>query len=161
LRQYWKEQQRLSDPYYTALPFIEHLIFEYLPYKEGNEQKQSSLSSSSISMNKENGEDLSSSPLGNSVIDKLLGRLPIWPSLPPSPPASVSSSTLPSNDAGLELLNVLQQQSSKESSELNHVETNRNSVSIVDRLNEAIRQAQCNNNPNSTNNADHRIAVQA
>jgi hypothetical protein len=23
LRQYWKEQQRLSDPYYTALPFIE------------------------------------------------------------------------------------------------------------------------------------------
>ena len=23
LRQYWKEQQKLSDPYYTALPFIE------------------------------------------------------------------------------------------------------------------------------------------
>jgi len=23
LRQYWKEQQRLTDPYYTALPFIE------------------------------------------------------------------------------------------------------------------------------------------
>jgi len=142
LRQYWKEQQRLSDPYYTALPFIEHLIFEYLPHKK--------LSSP---MNKEKEENLSSSD--NSVIDKLLGRLPIWPSLPSA------SSTLPLNDAGFELLNLLQQQSKKESCELKHVETNRNSVSIIDRLNEAIRQAQCNNNPNSTNNTDNRIAVQA
>jgi 8-oxo-dGTP pyrophosphatase MutT (NUDIX family) len=152
LRQYWKEQQRLSDPYYTALPFIEHLIFEYLPHKEKKGEPQSELSSSSISINKE--EDVSSLS-DNSVIDKLLGRLPIWPSPP------LSSSTLPLNNAGLELLNILQQQSKKESSELNHVETSRNSISIVDRLNEAIRQAQCNNNPNSTNNADHRIAVQA
>lgn len=119
-----------------------HLIFEYLPYKE----KQSSLSSS---INKEN---LSTSSSDNSVIDKLLGRLPIWPSSP---------ATLPSNDAGLELLNLLQQQTKKESSELNHIETNRNSVSIVDRLNEAIRQANYNNNPNSPNNTDNRIAVQA
>ncbi len=111
-----------------------HLIFEYLPHKE--------LSSSSNSMNEEKDDNLSSS--ANSVIDKLLGRLPIWPSPPPS-----------LTDGGLELLNLLQQQTKKESCELNHTETNRNSVSIVDRLNEAIRQAQCNNN------TDHRIAVQA
>jgi hypothetical protein len=96
-----------------------------------------------------NQESLSSD---NSVIDKLLGRLPIWPTSPTS---------LSSNDAGLELLNLLQQQTKKESSELNHIETDPNSVSIVDRLNEAIRQATYNNNPNSTNNTDHRIAVQA
>ncbi|CAF0798705.1 unnamed protein product [Rotaria sordida] len=138
LRQYWKEQQRLSDPYYTALPFIEHLIFEYLPHKE-----EKCL--------------LSSSSSNNSVIDKLLGRLPNWPSTP-----SLSSSISPSNNAGLELLNLLQQQSKKESSELIHTETSRNAMSIVDRLNEAIRQAKCNNNNStSTNNADHRIAVQA
>lgn len=127
------------------------MIFEYLPHKEKKESNQSSLSSTSISMNRENEESLSSSPSSdNSVIDKLLGRLPIWP----------SSSTLSSNDAGLNLLNLLQQQqSNKDSSELDHVEINQNSVSIVDRLNEAIRQAQCNNNPNST--TDHRIAVQA
>jgi len=129
-----------------------HLIFEYLPHKEKKGETQSELSSSSISINKEEGV---SSLSDNSVIDKLLGRLPIWPSPP------LSSSTLPLNTAGLELLNILQQQSKKESSELDHVETSRNSISIVDRLNEAIRQAQCNNNPNSTNNADHRIAVQA
>ncbi|CAF0783543.1 unnamed protein product [Adineta steineri] len=145
LRQYWKEQQRLTDPYYTALPFIEHLIFEYLPHKENNEQNQSSLSSNLN--NKENEDSLSSSD--NSVIDKLLGRLPIWPTIPPS-------STSPSDDTGSELLNLLQQQPIKESSELNQVE-----ISIIDRLNEAIRQANYNNNSNSTNNTDHRIAVQA
>ncbi len=120
------------------------MIFEYLPHKETKEERFSS-----ISMNKEKEE--------NSVIDKLLGRLPIWS----SPSTSSSSSTLPLNDAGLELLNLLQQQSKKESSELNHIETNRNSVSIVDRLNEAIRQANYTNNSNPTNNTDHRIAVQA
>ncbi|CAF2344554.1 unnamed protein product [Rotaria sp. Silwood2] len=162
LRQYWKEQQRLSDPYYTALPFIEHLIFEYLPHKEEKELKQSSLSFSSIAMNQEEDKSISSSLSNNSVIDKLLGRLPIWPSSPSS--SSSSSSISPSNNAGLELLNLLQQQSKKESSELDPVETSRNAISIVDRLNEAIRQAKCNNNNNnstSTNNADHRIAVQA
>ncbi|CAF0821155.1 unnamed protein product [Rotaria sp. Silwood1] len=166
LRQYWKEQQQLSDPYYTALPFIEHLIFEYLPHKEEKELKQSSLSCSSISMSKEEEKSLLSSSFSsnNSVIDKLLGRLPIWPSSPPSPDSSPSSSSSisPSNNAGLELLNLLQQQSKKESSELEHTETSRNAMSIVDRLNEAIRQAKCNNNNStSTNNADHRIAVQA
>ncbi|CAF4378401.1 unnamed protein product, partial [Adineta steineri] len=49
-----------------------------------------------------------------------------------------------------------EQQPIKESSELNQVE-----ISIIDRLNEAIRQANYNNNSNSTNNTDHRIAVQA
>jgi hypothetical protein len=125
-----------------------HLIFEYLPYKENKEQNQSSLSS--LSMKRENEESLSSSPSDNSVIDKLLGRLPIWPSLPPS-------STVCSDDAGLNLLNLLQQQqSSKESSEISQ-----NPVSIVDRLNQAIRQATWNDNSNATNNTDHRIAVQA
>jgi hypothetical protein len=106
-------------------------------------------------MNKEQEKNLSLSD--NSVIDKLLGRLPIWPSPPPPP---TSSSTLPLNDAGLELLNLLQQ-SKKESSELDLIETSRNSLSIVDRLNEAIRQAQFNNNSNPTTNTDNRIAVQA
>ncbi|CAF3225160.1 unnamed protein product [Rotaria socialis] len=161
LRQYWKEQQRLSDPYYTALPFIEHLIFEYLPYKEEKEFRQSP---SSISMHSEDEKRLSSS--GNSVIDKLLGRLPIWPSAPSSPclsPPPLSSLISSEKDAGFELLNLLQQQqkSKEESSELNHVDTSRSAMSIVDRLNEAIRQAKCNNNSNPTNNADHRIAVQA
>jgi len=133
----------LSDPYYTALPFIEHLIFEYLPHKETKEERFSS-----ISMNKEKEE--------NSVIDKLLGRLPIWPSA-----SSPSLSTLPSNDAGIELMNLLQEQPKKSLVELVHVEPIRSSVSIVDRLNEAIRQATCNDNHNSTNNANHRIAVQA
>jgi len=129
-----------------------HLIFEYLPHKEKKEENQSSLSSPSISMKRENEESLSSSPSDNSVIDKLLGRLPIWPSLPPS-------STVCSDDAGFNLLNLLQQQqqqSSKESSEISQ-----NPVSIVDRLNQAIRQATWNDNPNATNNTDHRIAVQA
>jgi 8-oxo-dGTP pyrophosphatase MutT (NUDIX family) len=147
LRQYWKEQQRLTDPYYTALPFIEHLIFEYLPHKEKNEQIPSS-----CSIPKDKEDNPSSSE--NSVIDKLLGRLPLWP----SPPSSISSS--PVNDADLELLNLFQQQNQKDSSELNSIETNRTSLSIVDRLNEAIRQAQCNNNQTTTN-TDHRIAVQA
>jgi hypothetical protein len=129
-----------------------HLIFEYLPYEKNKKPKQTS---SPISINKEKEESLSTSTSDNSAIDKLLGRLPIWSSSPPSP----SSSTLPLNDAGLELLNLLQQQSKKESSKLDHIETNRNPMSIVDRLNEAIHQAQCNNNPNSTNNPDHRIAV--
>jgi len=129
-----------------------HLIFEYLPHKERKEKNRSSLSSPSISMKRENEESLSSSPSDNSVIDKLLGRLPIWPSLPPS-------STVCSDDAGFNLLNLLQQeqqQSSKESSEISQ-----NPVSIVDRLNQAIRQATWNNNPNTTNNTDLRIAVQA
>jgi hypothetical protein len=107
-------------------------------------------------MNKEQEKNLSLSD--NSVIDKLLGRLPIWPSPPPPPPTS--SSNLSLNDAGLELLNLLQQ-SKKESSELDLIETSRNSLSIVDRLNEAIRQAQFNNNSNPTTNTDNRIAVQA
>lgn len=133
-----------------------HLIFEYLPHKEKQEHEQSSLSYSSNSMNDQEEKHLSTSS-DTSVIDKLLGRLPIWP----SPPSFQTSSVLPSNNAGLELLNLLQQQPNKQSSELNSTETNRNAVSIIDRLNEAIRQAKCNNNANSTNNADHRIAVQA
>jgi len=52
-----------------------HLIFEYLPHKENREEIQLELSCSSISMNKEREENLLSSD--NSVIDKLLGRLPI------------------------------------------------------------------------------------
>jgi len=70
---------------------------------------------------------------------------------------------LPLNDAGLQLLNLLQQQqqSKKESSKLDLIETSRNSLNIVDRLNEANRQAQCNNNSNPTTNTDNRIAVQA
>jgi hypothetical protein len=124
-----------------------HLIFEYLPHKEKNEQIPSS-----CSIPKDKEDNPSSSE--NSVIDKLLGRLPLWP----SPPSSISSS--PVNDADLELLNLFQQQNQKDSSELNSIETNRTSLSIVDRLNEAIRQAQCNNNQTTTN-TDHRIAVQA
>lgn len=104
-------------------------------------------------MNKE--EEQNSSSDNNSIIDKLLGRLPIWPSPPPS------SSILPSNNAGLELLKLLRQQSKEQSPEPDHVETSRAAMSITDRLNEAIRQAKCNNNPNSTTNTDHRIAVQA
>jgi hypothetical protein len=141
---------RVRDEMNDDIICFRHLIFEYLPHKEKNEQIPSSCS---ISINK-NKEDNSSSS-ENSVIDKLLGRLPIWP----SPPSSTSSS--PINDAGLELLNLLQQQTQKDSSDLDPVETNQTSVSIVDRLNEAIRQAQYNNNPNQTTNTDHRIAVQA
>lgn len=121
------------------------MIFEYLPHKEDFQQ-----SPSYPSMNNEEEKSSLLPSSGNSVIDKLLGRLPIWPSTPPSP-----------KNPGLELLNLLQQQSKKESSELHHVETNQNAMNIIDRLNEAIRQAKCNNNSNSTTNADHRIAVQA
>lgn len=153
LRQYWKEQQRLTDPYYTALPFIEHLIFEYLPYKEKLETDQISSQSSKVQVEEEN---LLSSNDSNTVIDKLLGRLPIWPSQP-SAPVPHSPPSLSLNDAGLQLLNLLQQQTKKDSSN----ETSRN---IIDRLNEAIHQTQCpsrTTNANSSPNSDHRIAVQA
>ncbi|CAF0901287.1 unnamed protein product [Adineta ricciae] len=136
LRQYWKEQQRLTDPYYTALPFIEHLIFEYLPHKE---QKSSTMLSPSHSMPKEQDD--------NSIIDKLLGRLPIWPSIPPV------------NKSSSDILNLLQPPTQQQSIE-ESFETNQKSVSILDRLNDAIRKANCNNNC-STANTDHRIAVQA
>ncbi|UJR28067.1 hypothetical protein I4U23_009323 [Adineta vaga] len=137
LRQYWKEQQRLTDPYYTALPFIEHLIFEYLPKKEC---QPASVSSPSLSMKGEHDDNLSSE---NSIIDKLLGRLPIWPSIPLA------------KNSGSDILNLLHG-SNQESSEINQT-----SVSILDRLNEAIQKANCNNDCNTTNNTDHRIAVQA
>ena len=135
--------------------FSRHLIFEYLPHKEKNEQIPSS---PSIPIDNDNP-----SSSENSVIDKLLGRLPIWPSPPPS---SSSSSSSPVNDAGLKLLNLLQQQSQKDSSDIDSTETNQTSLSIIDRLNEAIRQTQFNNNNHSnqtrtTTNTDHRIAVQA
>jgi hypothetical protein len=113
------------------------LIFEYLPHKE-QQMKHTSIKEE------------------KSVIDMLLGRLPIWPSSP-SPPLSTS----PLNDAGMELLNLLQQQPKEESSDSTDIEQNRAPISIVDRLNEAIRQATCNENHNSPNNTNHRIAVQA
>jgi len=122
---------------------IRHLIFEYLPHKEKLEASQSPVQST-----KEES---------NTVIDKLLGRLPIWPTQPPAsppsppPPPASSSSNLSLNDAGLQLLNLLQQQTKKDS-------PNETSQNIIDRLNEAIRRASC---PPRTTNADHRIAVQA
>jgi hypothetical protein len=140
--------------------FSRHLIFEYLPHKEKNEHIPSSCS---IPINKDQEDNTSSSD--SSVIDKLLGRLPIWPSPPPPSSSSSSSSSSPVNDAGLELLNLLQQESQKDSSDLDPTETNQTSLSIMDRLNEAIRQAQCNNNHSNqartTENTDLRIAVQA
>ena len=120
------------------IAFFRHLIFEYLPYKE---KKEGTQLTSLMSINKTEEEEENTCSSSNSVIDKLLGRLPIWP----SPPTSSI------NDTGLQLLNLLQQQTKTESS----LTTNQTSINIVDRLNEAIRQAQCTPNP------DHRIAVQA
>lgn len=101
-------------------------------------------------MNKEKEDN--SSVEANSVIDKLLGRLPIWPS---SPPASSPSSN------SLELSDLLQPQKSQDSSDTDALPSDRTSLNIIDRLNEAIRQAKYLNNSPSTTNTDCRIAVQA
>ena len=105
-------------------------------------------------MNKDKEEEENLSGFGNSVIDKLLGRLPIWSSSS-TPPASSSSSN------SLELFDLLQPQKSQDSSDIDPLKSDRTSLNIIDRLNEAIRQAKYINNSPSTTNTDCRIAVQA
>lgn len=120
-----------------------HLIFEYLPNKE--------ISSPCSGLTNKDQEE-NSSVSGSSVIDKLLGRLPVYPS---SPSASPPSSN------GLEFFDLLLAQKSKDSSDTDPLTSDRTSLNIIDRLNEAIRQANCINESSPTTNADHRIAVQA
>lgn len=86
------------------------------------------------------------------MIDKLLGRLPVYSSSPSESPPSSN---------GLELFELLVGQKSKDSSDTDSLTSDRTSLNIIDRLNEAIRQAKYINESSSTTNADHRIAVQA
>lgn len=117
-----------------------HLIFEYLPHKEKRGERSSPFAPSSPSASN------AMMTADNSVIEKLLGRSPLCSSPPPS---SLS------NDAGLNLLSLLQPPRPAPDSSAER------SVSILDRLHDAIRKANCNNSCTSANTADHRIAVQA
>lgn len=191
LRQYWKEQQRLSDPYYTALPFIEyvindenclknnhenrlifsrHLIFEYLPHKQKmmspstsedhNDEKFSMIGSSSSStcssspvINEHGSSDESHTSVECSIIDRLLfGRIPICSTVN----AQVETCTpirIQREDSQSSEVNL----SCASSNESNYDTT----MTILDRLNEAIRRSMIFNDETKSKTMERRVAVEA
>lgn len=162
LRQYWKEQQKLSDPYYTALPFIEHLIFEYIPHKQQREVSRPSSNEMKPLATQSKENDSSSS--GCSVIEMLLGRVPAPHfTSSASSPSLLSLTSLSNSSCSMKRDNEKTDVSllSRVDEREEDGEESSSSLNILDRLKAAIRQAQCHNDIDRQNaSEDCRIAVE-
>jgi hypothetical protein len=126
-----------------------HLIFEYLPHKR---QPHHALTLSDLSPpdEKPRDEPAPSSSSDCSAINMLLGRVPVRSSL---------SSTVAPTSTSVDWLSLLQHEKQRPASD--NVHGNLQLSNIMDRLNDAIRQAKSSDLPERSEHSHRGIPVQA